>query len=33
MDATKIETKLGWQADESFEIGIIKTIKWYLDKA
>jgi dTDP-glucose 4,6-dehydratase len=30
IDATKIETELGWQADESFETGIVKTIKWYL---
>src|SRR5664280_902460 len=29
IDATKIETELGWQADESFETGIVKTIKWY----
>ena len=33
IDATKIETELGWQADESFETGIVKTIEWYLDKA
>jgi len=33
IDATKIETELGWQADESFETGIVKTIKWYLGKA
>ncbi|UOA08286.1 dTDP-glucose 4,6-dehydratase [Methylobacter sp. S3L5C] len=33
IDATKIETELGWQADESFETGIVKTIKWYLTKA
>lgn len=32
IDATKIETKLGWKADENFETGILKTIKWYLDK-
>ena len=31
IDATKIETELGWKADESFESGIVKTIKWYLD--
>ncbi|MEI6334985.1 MAG: dTDP-glucose 4,6-dehydratase [Methylococcaceae bacterium] len=33
IDATKIETELGWQADESFETGIVKTIEWYLGKA
>jgi len=32
IDATKIETKLGWRADEDFESGIIKTIEWYLEK-
>lgn len=30
IDATKIETELGWKADESFETGIVKTIQWYL---
>lgn len=30
IDATKIETKLGWKADEDFESGIIKTVDWYL---
>jgi dTDP-glucose 4,6-dehydratase len=32
IDATKIENKLGWRADESFDSGIIKTINYYLDK-
>ena len=32
IDATKIETELGWKADENFETGIKKTIEWYLDK-
>ena len=32
IDATKIEAELGWQADENFETGIIKTIQWYLNK-
>jgi len=32
IDATKIETKLGWEADEDFESGIIKTVEWYLEK-
>lgn len=30
IDATKLETELGWKADENFDTGIIKTIKWYL---
>jgi len=32
IDATKIETQLGWKADENFESGIVKTVKWYLEK-
>ncbi|WP_177730897.1 dTDP-glucose 4,6-dehydratase [Flavobacterium inviolabile] len=32
IDAGKIETGLGWKADENFETGIRKTISWYLDK-
>jgi dTDP-glucose 4,6-dehydratase len=32
IDATKIETELGWKADENFETGIEKTIEWYLKK-
>jgi dTDP-glucose 4,6-dehydratase len=32
IDATKIETELGWQADENFETGIVKTIEWYLGR-
>ncbi|QIR75399.1 dTDP-glucose 4,6-dehydratase [Sulfurospirillum diekertiae] len=32
IDATKIETKLGWEAEENFESGILKTIQWYLRK-
>jgi len=32
IDATKIETELGWRAKENFETGIIKTIDWYLNK-
>ena len=31
IDASKIETQLGWKAEENFESGIEKTIKWYLD--
>lgn len=32
IDASKLENELGWQADESFETGILKTIEWYLKK-
>ncbi len=32
IDATKLETELGWRADEDFESGILKTVEWYLDK-
>jgi len=32
IDATKLETKLGWKADETFDTGIVKTIEWYLNK-
>ncbi|MEM7550365.1 MAG: dTDP-glucose 4,6-dehydratase [Bacteroidota bacterium] len=31
IDATKIETELGWLAEENFESGIEKTIDWYLN--
>ena len=30
IDATKLETKLGWKAEENFESGIVKTLEWYL---
>jgi len=32
IDATKLETELGWKADENFDSGIVKTIEWYLEK-
>jgi dTDP-glucose 4,6-dehydratase len=31
IDASKIEIELGWKADENFETGILKTVKWYLE--
>jgi len=31
IDATKLETELGWKAQENFDTGIAKTVKWYLD--
>ncbi len=32
IDATKIESELGWRASETFETGIEKTVRWYLDQ-
>lgn len=32
IDASKIESELGWKAQENFESGIKKTIRWYLNK-
>lgn len=31
IDATKLETELGWKAAENFDTGLAKTIDWYLD--
>jgi dTDP-glucose 4,6-dehydratase len=31
IDPTKIETELGWRAQETFESGLEKTVQWYLD--
>ncbi len=31
IDASKLEAELGWRADETFETGIEKTVRWYLD--
>ncbi|HXZ14991.1 MAG TPA: GDP-mannose 4,6-dehydratase, partial [Roseiarcus sp.] len=31
IDATKLERELGWKAEETFETGIEKTVRWYLD--
>jgi dTDP-glucose 4,6-dehydratase len=30
IDATKLETELGWRAHDSFETGIAKTVDWYI---
>ena len=30
IDATKLQSKLGWMPQETFESGIRKTVKWYL---
>lgn len=32
IDATKLETQLGWNAEENFESGIKKTMSWYLSR-
>lgn len=32
IDASKIENELGWKADETFDSGIVKTVKWYIKK-
>jgi dTDP-glucose 4,6-dehydratase len=31
IDATKIETELGWRARETFDTGLKKTISWYMN--
>ena len=33
IDATKLETELGWKAQENFDTGIEKTVRWYLENA
>ena len=33
IDARKIERELGWKPVETFETGIRKTVRWYLDNA
>ena len=32
IDATRLETELGWRARESFETGVAKTVQWYIDR-
>jgi dTDP-glucose 4,6-dehydratase len=31
IDASKTESELGWHAKESFDSGLAKTVRWYLD--
>ena len=31
IDAGKLETELGWRAEETFETGIARTVRWFLD--
>jgi len=33
IDSEKIQNELGWQADEIFDTGIEKTVKWYLENS
>ena len=33
MDASKLEAELGWKPAETFETGLRKTVRWYLDNA
>jgi dTDP-glucose 4,6-dehydratase len=33
MDATKMRTELGWKPRETFETGLVQTVRWYLDHA
>jgi dTDP-glucose 4,6-dehydratase len=30
IDATRLETELGWRAREDFDSGIDRTVRWYL---
>jgi dTDP-glucose 4,6-dehydratase len=32
IDATKLEGELGWRAQETFETGLEKTVRWYLER-
>jgi dTDP-glucose 4,6-dehydratase len=32
IDASKLERELGWRAQENFESGIEKTVRWYIEK-
>lgn len=31
IDASKLESEVGWRAEETFETGIEKTVRWYLN--
>jgi len=31
IDAARIRAELGWAPQESFEIGLAATVRWYLD--
>jgi dTDP-glucose 4,6-dehydratase len=32
IDASKLERDLGWRAEDNFETGIAKTVRWYVDE-
>jgi hypothetical protein len=32
IDPSKLERELGWKAEENFETGIARTVRWYLDQ-
>ena len=32
IDASKLENELGWRAEDDFETGLRKTVRWYLDR-
>jgi dTDP-glucose 4,6-dehydratase len=32
IDATRLETELGWRAEENFDTGLRRTVQWYLDR-
>jgi dTDP-glucose 4,6-dehydratase len=32
IDASKLESELGWRAEQNFESGIEKTVRWYLNE-
>ncbi|GLH76736.1 dTDP-D-glucose 4,6-dehydratase [Bradyrhizobium sp. SSBR45G] len=32
IDASKLERELGWRAQETFETGIAKTVRWYVEE-
>jgi dTDP-glucose 4,6-dehydratase len=32
IDCSKLETELGWRAEETFESGMRRTVQWYLDR-
>ena len=32
IDASKLEREIGWRAEETFETGIEKTVRWYIDQ-
>jgi dTDP-glucose 4,6-dehydratase len=32
IDASKLERELGWRAQQNFETGIEKTVRWYIEQ-